>query len=72
MNMSGTIDQEAAVQNYMANTSDLTITYFKYIKQDVNQGKGAAIHTGIAQATGEYQLVKDADLKYDPGEYNNS
>jgi glycosyltransferase involved in cell wall biosynthesis len=61
---------EAVVQNYIANTPDLTINYFKYIKHDVNQGKGAAIHTGIAQATGEYLLVQDADLEYDPGEYN--
>jgi glycosyltransferase involved in cell wall biosynthesis len=61
---------EAAVQNYMSNTPGLTINYFKYIKHDVNQGKGAAIHTGIAQATGDYLLVQDADLEYDPGEYN--
>ena len=61
---------EAVVQSYIASTPDLTINYFKYIKHDVNQGKGAAIHTGIAQATGEYLLVQDADLEYDPGEYN--
>jgi glycosyltransferase involved in cell wall biosynthesis len=61
---------EAALQHYMTNTPNLTINYFKYIKHEVNQGKGAAIHTGIAQATGEYLLVQDADLEYDPGEYN--
>jgi glycosyltransferase involved in cell wall biosynthesis len=61
---------EAAIQNYISNTPDLTINYFKYIRHDINQGKGAAIHTGIAQATGEYLLVQDADLEYDPGEYN--
>jgi glycosyltransferase involved in cell wall biosynthesis len=61
---------EAVIQNYISNTSDLTINYFKYIKHEINQGKGAAIHTGIAQATGEYLLVQDADLEYDPGEYN--
>ncbi|WP_133054532.1 glycosyltransferase family 2 protein, partial [Niastella populi] len=43
---------ETVVQNYIAITHDLNINYFKYIKHDVNQGKGAAIHTGIAQATG--------------------
>jgi glycosyltransferase involved in cell wall biosynthesis len=61
---------EAAIQKYISNTQNLTINYFKYIKHDINQGKGAAIHTGIAQATGEYLLVQDADLEYDPGEYN--
>lgn len=61
---------ENVIQGYIVNRSDLTINYFKYIKHDVNQGKGAAIHTGIAQATGDYLLVQDADLEYDPGEYN--
>jgi len=61
---------ESVVQSYIANGGNHTISYFKYIKHDVNQGKGAAIHTGIAQATGEYLLVQDADLEYDPGEYN--
>jgi glycosyltransferase involved in cell wall biosynthesis len=61
---------EAVVQNYISNSANLTINYFKYIRHGINQGKGAAIHTGIAQATGEYLLVQDADLEYDPGEYN--
>ena len=61
---------EDVVQEYLAANTNFTINYFKYIKHDINQGKGAAIHTGIAQATGEYLLVQDADLEYDPGEYN--
>lgn len=61
---------EQIIQNYISGNMHLTTNYFKYIKHDKNQGKGASIHTGIFEATGEYLLVQDADLEYDPGEYN--
>ena len=58
---------EEAIQIYMAANPELNIQYFKH---EVNQGKGAALHTGIEKATGDFVIIQDADLEYDPNEYN--
>ncbi|MCO5934928.1 glycosyltransferase family 2 protein [Mucilaginibacter sp. RB4R14] len=63
-----TDNTEQAVSTYQAEHPDLPIKYFKH---QFNRGKGAALHTGIAQATGEYTIIQDADLEYDPSEYND-
>lgn len=41
-------------------------TNIKFIKHEINQGKGAAVKTGISNATGEYIIIQDADLEYNP------
>jgi glycosyltransferase involved in cell wall biosynthesis len=61
-------DTEKAIENYILANSSLNIQYFKH---EVNKGKGAALHTGISKATGEYLIIQDADLEYDPREYND-
>lgn len=63
-----TDNTELAVANYKAENTDMDIRYFKH---QHNLGKGAALHTGIAQATGDYTIIQDADLEYDPAEYND-
>jgi len=58
---------EEAIQSYIQQNPELIINYFKH---EVNKGKGAAIHTAIAKATGDVCIVQDADLEYDPEEFN--
>ncbi|MCS6904676.1 MAG: glycosyltransferase family 2 protein [Bacteroidia bacterium] len=60
-------DTEEAVLRYKSQNPEVNIVYYKH---EVNKGKGAAIRTGIQVATGDYIIIQDADLEYDPQEYN--
>ena len=68
VNDGSTDGSEAVVQKFMAVNTDVN---FKYMAHEKNKGKGAALHTGIDKATGDYLIVQDADMEYDPHEYND-
>lgn len=58
---------EQAILDYCAQNPDLNIKYYKH---EVNKGKGAALHSAIREASGDFIIIQDADLEYDPEEYN--
>lgn len=58
---------EEAILRYQQTNPQLNISYEAH---QTNKGKGAALHTGIKAATGDLLIIQDADLEYDPREYN--
>lgn len=67
VNDSSSDNTEQEILNFIANNPTVTVQYIKHQK---NQGKGAALHTAISVAKGEYLVIQDADLEYDPQDYN--
>ena len=55
------------LEEYINHNKDIDI---KYLEHAQNKGKGAALHTGISNARGEFLIIQDADLEYTPFEYN--
>ena len=67
VNDKSTDNTKEVIEKYIESHQDSNINLYNLEK---NQGKGAAIHKGIESATGEFVIVQDADLEYDPAEYN--
>ena len=60
-------ETQGAIESFIDQNNDTKIMYFK---QPHNKGKGAAIRKGFEEATGDVIVIQDADLEYDPEEYN--
>ena len=68
VNDCSTDNTKQVIEEYMEKNQDVDIQYYEH---EINKGKGAALHTGFSKAKGEFLIIQDADLEYDPEEYND-
>jgi len=67
VNDCSTDQSDALILKFQEDHQELALKYFIH---PFNQGKGAAIHTGIKESTGDYIIIQDADMEYNPDEFN--
>jgi glycosyltransferase involved in cell wall biosynthesis len=67
VNDKSTDASQEQIETYISKFSNQAV---RLVNHTENKGKGGALHTGIAYATGDYTIIQDADLELDPSEYN--
>jgi len=67
VNDCSTDNTQSVIEKYISENNNQNVSLFN---QSINKGKGAAIHKGIELASGDFLIVQDADLEYNPEEYN--
>ncbi len=68
VNDASTDNSDKLINEFIVKNQELNIKYYSH---EINKGKGAALHTGFANVTGDFVIIQDADLEYDPQEYKD-